>query len=122
VQWTSPGGLGENASLVSAGDYLFVLLETANLVVVQKGGSVWTEVARYNNLVDSAMTYPDSADSATPAPFSAILEGKILMKDLADSAIYAYPAIFGDRILIKDKNRLTLWSLKGTEGEKKPAR
>jgi len=111
VQWTSPGGLGENAALVSAGDYLFVLLETANLLVVQKGGSAWTEVARYSNL----------AVSVTPYALPAILEGKILNAK-ADSATYAYPAILGDRILIKDKDRLTLWSLKGTEEAKKPAR
>jgi hypothetical protein len=40
---------------------------------------------------------------------------------LPDSATYAYPAILGDRILIKDKERLTLWSLKGTEGAKRAA-
>lgn len=81
VHWSSPGGLGENASLVSAGDYLLVLLDTADLLVAKKGGTAWTQVARFN--------------------------------DLADSATYAHPAILGDRILIKDKDRLTLWSLKG---------
>ncbi len=38
-----------------------------------------------------------------------------LFNDPADSATYAYPSILGDRILIKDKDRLTLWSFKGTE-------
>ncbi len=38
-----------------------------------------------------------------------------LFNDPADSATDAYPAILGDRILVKDKDRLTLWSLKGTE-------
>lgn len=106
VHWTSPGGLGKNAALVSAGDYLFVLLATADLLVVQKGGSAWTQVARY---------------SAAPQARPPIFGDSIFSNDLPDSATYAYPAILGDRILIKDKDRLTLWSLKGTEGVKKAA-
>lgn len=80
ILWTSPGGLGEIAALVAAGDYLFVLLETADLLVAKKGGKAWAPVARF---------------------------------DVADSPTYAYPVILGDRILVKDRERLTLWSLAG---------
>lgn len=78
--WSSPGGMGEGATLVAAGDYLFVLLDTADLFVAKKGGDAWTPVARF---------------------------------DVADSSTYAYPVILGNRILVKDKDRLTLWSLAG---------
>jgi outer membrane protein assembly factor BamB len=83
LHWSSPGGMGESAALVAAGDYLFVLLETADLFVAKKGGDAWTPVARFN---------------------------------VADSETHAYPVILGDRILVKDRNRLTLWSLAGWEG------
>jgi outer membrane protein assembly factor BamB len=79
IAWKSPGGLGESAALVSAGDYLFVLLDSADLLVGKKGGGAWTQVARYD--------------------------------DLAASPTWAHPALLGDRLLIKDRDRLTLWHL-----------
>lgn len=78
ILWTSPGGLGEDATLVAAGDHLFVLLDTADLLVAKKGGDAWTQVAHF---------------------------------DVADSPTRAYPVLLGNRILVKDKDRLTLWSL-----------
>ena len=80
LHWSSPGGMGESAALVAAGEYLFILLESADLLVTKKGGDAWTPVARFN---------------------------------LADSVVYSYPVLVGDRILVRDKSRLTLWSLGG---------
>jgi outer membrane protein assembly factor BamB len=80
LHWSSPGGMGENATLVAAGEYLFILLQTADLFVAKTGGDAWTPVARF---------------------------------DVADSAIYASPVLVGDRILVRDTNRLILWSLAG---------
>jgi outer membrane protein assembly factor BamB len=78
--WSSPGAMGENAMMVAAGEYLFVLLDTADLYVARKGGEAWAPVARFH---------------------------------VADSATYTYPVILGDRILIRDRYGLTLWSLEG---------
>lgn len=67
--WTGPPGQGENGHLVSAGDYLFVLKDSAELEVVRRTPDSYQKVAAY-----------DVADSATWA-HPVVLGDKILVKD-----------------------------------------
>jgi outer membrane protein assembly factor BamB len=78
VLWTGPPGQGENGNVVSAGDYLFVLKDSAELEVVRRTPESYQKVAAY---------------------------------EVADSATWAYPVVLGDKILVKDANKLTLWSV-----------
>ncbi|HYO16929.1 MAG TPA: PQQ-binding-like beta-propeller repeat protein [Thermoanaerobaculia bacterium] len=78
VRWATQGGEGDHASLVAAGDVLFVLGSNAELDVVQRTGEGYKRLARYT---------------------------------VADSPTWAYPVVLDGRLLVKDANRLTLWSL-----------
>jgi outer membrane protein assembly factor BamB len=76
--WATDGREGQNASVVSAGDFLLFLSADANLIVARKSPKGFEQAARYS---------------------------------VADSAIWAHPAVLGRRILVRDSASLALWAI-----------
>ena len=76
--WQGPGRQGEHATLVAAGSWLLVFLESGQLQIID------------------TTTEP-------PAPVAEYTVG--------ESAVWAHPAVFGNSLLVKDQESLTLWRL-----------
>lgn len=76
--WTSAPRQGGNASIVRAGNLLFVLKDDAQLIVAR----------------------------ADPGGFDPLKTYTV-----ADSATWAAPAISGNRIFVRDIEKLALWEL-----------
>jgi outer membrane protein assembly factor BamB len=77
VRWATQGGEGDHASLVAAGDVLFVLGSDAELDVVQRTGEGYRRLARY--------TVADSPTWAAPA----VLDQAILVKDASRLTLWS---------------------------------
>ena len=74
--WTSEGRLGENASLVVAGDRLLALLDGGELLVAPATREGWQPLGRY-----------PVAESATWAHL-VVLDGRLLVKDATTLALF----------------------------------
>ena len=81
--WTGPGGQGENAALVSAGDLVLVLTDAAELIVASARADEFKPLARY--------TVAESATWAHPAPAA---KG-ILIKDKDHLTLWTWAAPAG---------------------------
>jgi outer membrane protein assembly factor BamB len=58
VQWTSPGGQGENAALVVAGDSLLVLQGDGTLLALPRGAASFEPTRRYRVAESATYAYP----------------------------------------------------------------
>ena len=72
------GGGGGFGSIVAAGNVLFALTPSAQLLVFEAGGREFKQLAKYA---------------------------------VSTGSTHAYPVISGNRIFIKDKDSVTLWSV-----------
>jgi len=70
VRWKTEGGQGENAHLVAAGNFIFLLKNDAEMTVLQKTGEAYRQVAKY--------TVADAATWAHPVVLDG---GRFLIKD-----------------------------------------
>ncbi len=78
LRWGSPGREGENASIVAAGAWLFLLTTDSELIVAKTGGAAYEPVARY--------TVADTPTWAHAAPM-----GKgVLVKDFKTLAYWVF--------------------------------
>jgi outer membrane protein assembly factor BamB len=75
--WLTEGRDAENAALLSAGEYLFVLTDAADLIVARQSGKGFESVGRYR-----------VADSPTWA-HPVLLHGQILVKDASTLALWS---------------------------------
>jgi outer membrane protein assembly factor BamB len=76
--WTTPGREGENASIIAAGQVLFLSTTNAELIVARPNTAKFEEQKRYR---------------------------------VAESAVWAHPAIAGNLIVVKDVDKLICWSV-----------
>jgi len=75
--WTSEGRQGDNAAMIHAGDFLFLLNDEANLIVAKASAKAYEPVAKY--------TVAESSTWAHPA-----VSGKqILVKDKSTLALWS---------------------------------
>ena len=77
--WADAGRIGDNAAVLDAGDSLFVLTPTADLIAYRKQGDTLMEVAKYE--------VADSATWATPA----VVGSNLLIKDKTSIALWRMP-------------------------------
>jgi outer membrane protein assembly factor BamB len=83
VLWTDKTQLGEAGGIIDAGSVLMALTSNAELIVFKPSGKDFEEVAKYK-VSDKAGT--------TEGP-------------------WAYPVISGNRVYVKDKESLILWTI-----------
>jgi outer membrane protein assembly factor BamB len=77
VLWKTQGGEGDHASLVTAGDALLVLRDSAELLVLRRTGEGFQKLAQY--------TVADSATWAHPV----VLDGRLLVKDARNLTLWS---------------------------------
>jgi hypothetical protein len=75
--WTSEGRQGDNAAIIIAGDFLFLLNDEANLIVAKAGAKAYEPVAKY--------TVADSETWAHPV----VVGKQILIKDKSTLALWS---------------------------------
>jgi len=75
--WTSEGRQGDNAAIITAGDFLFLLNDEANLIVAKASAKAYEPVAKY--------TVAESETWAHPA----VIGKQILVKDKTALALWS---------------------------------
>lgn len=75
--WTSEGRQGDNAAILTAGDFLFLLNDEANLIVAKVSAKAYESVAKY--------TVAESETWAHPV----VMGNQILIKDKSDLILWS---------------------------------
>lgn len=76
--WTSEGREGENASVLSAGEQIFILTDDAKLIVAGVGGKSFEELRRYQVAESPTWAHP------------VVLGGQLLVKDAETLALWSF--------------------------------
>ena len=77
VLWTSEGRQGDNAAMILAGDFLFLLNDEANLIVAKAGAKAYEPVAKYTVAESSTWAHP------------AVIGKQFLIKDKSILALWS---------------------------------
>jgi len=75
--WTSEGRQGDNAAIINASDFLFLLNDEANLIVAKAGAKAYEPVAKYTVAESSTWAHP------------AVIGKRILIKDKSMLALWS---------------------------------
>jgi outer membrane protein assembly factor BamB len=116
--WSSQIATGFNSPVLKDG-LLYGISDKGKMFCLNAtdGKEAWTakdSVGRFGSIVDAGsvlITLPEKTGLIVFKPGNKEFE-ELARYKVSDSAIYAHPIIAGNRIFVKDKNDLTLWTVK----------
>lgn len=76
--WTSEGRQGDNAAMIAAGDFLFLLNDEASLIVAKASAKAYEPVAKYTVAESSTWAHP------------VVIGKQILIKDKSSLALWCF--------------------------------
>lgn len=76
--WMTEGREGDNASVLSAGEQIFILTDDAKLIVASGGGKSFEELRRYQVAESPTWAHP------------VLLDGQLLVKDAESLALWSF--------------------------------